>query len=403
MEGITGLLLIMNHGCIIPLDVFSAIMARSSAFTISSLMKTCHALYDEGPRHLLRVRDGFRLIHEKQMDSIVSFMFAGNGTRFASLKKLMVLGHYCALNHLNTTWKHDFIRLLSSPALNLDVLDFYGFLPFSRVDDGVCVALSKLAPVRHLHLRTMNIACTTAILRCIPPGLISLAVVPRGNDGNTPRFLQTIAKHSQTLEELRWNLIGVAQYPVLPEAFDPPSNSPLPQFPRVRKFVAVCNESQPDALNTAALTEAFPNLSILDLAPAPEFSNDFYAFTDFIEPNSEEVRERNQLEQLGSVSAKWGSLTECSGELVHLYSLGLLCHVEQLKVWSTISCDEDMSMLRQVCDDTHPKHLFIRCVGPLRLLQALYAAISDGVACGTLDTLVVGFDGGEDGLSSVRP
>ena len=225
------------------------------------------------------------------------------------------------------------------------------------------------------------------------PPLVSITITVRyGFEDDGPHFHENIAKHSQTLEGLRWNLCGAAQLPVLPEAFDPPSNTPLPHSPRVREFMAVCNKSQPDALKTAALTAAFPNLTTLHLVPSRVFFNHNCLSSRLRDSQPEEARERNQRAQLEIDSRRWTSLTECSGELVHLFSLGLLCHVERLTVWTTISRDEDISMLRQVCRDTRPKYLYLWIHSGVRHLKALHSVVEDEMVCGTLHMLAIGFD-----------
>ena len=386
----------MNVGCIAPLEILFAIMAQSSVPTISSLMKTCHALYEEGPRHILR--DGCRLNWSHIVDSFVSFMFARDTTRFVYLTKLIVDVTLCTPGAPQKP-KGNIIRLLSSPTLNLDTLELYNTDIFSRLDNRVHAAFSQLTTIKHLHLRTMGIESITTMLQSIPSALVSLTVTAQ-NGSWGPHLLQDIAKHSQTLKELRWNLRGVSDVPVLPEAFSLPPHSPLPQFPRVRKFVAVCNESQPDALKTAALTEAFPNLAILHLVRPTTFIDTYSGLYSQNTAVPQAIRERNQREQLERDSRRWASLTECSGELVNLYSLGLLCHVERLTVWTTMSCDEDISMLRQVCQDVYPKYLYVRSCA--RNLKALHSTVEDQTACGTLRTLVVGFDNSEFGRTSLR-
>ena len=74
--------------CAVPFDLMAEIMARSPSNTVASFMETCRALYEEGPRHLLR--NGVVLNRPASVSGFTAFMFAPGANRFIFLRELTI-------------------------------------------------------------------------------------------------------------------------------------------------------------------------------------------------------------------------------------------------------------------------------------------------------------------------
>ena len=98
--------------------MLSGIMAISRRSTISALMKTCHVLYTEGPKHLLC--DGVQLNGSVDVAEFTKFMLTEDPLRFAHLRKLVLKFRFFVI--YSSEVQARFIDLLSHPYLSLETL-----------------------------------------------------------------------------------------------------------------------------------------------------------------------------------------------------------------------------------------------------------------------------------------
>ena len=308
-------------------------------------MKTCHTLYSEGPRHVLR--DGARLTYGFQALKFMKFIFAQDDSRLRHLHKLDL-----AMMHMSdATVARLIARILASPLLALDTLIIrYAEDLFS----GGCAsilrsAIGTLTILKHVaFLRAGHVAA--AVLKSIPSKLETVYLgIKAGRDCNV---LSTVEPFSRTLETLVFKTGSL-----------PPSHVLLPtltqrqHFRHLRTLGIVLYDSVMDILGNPSFAEAFPNLTHLQLIPGPdelEYDDLWQGSLSYITAQREQVHAQRSARR--SDVPLWPSLVECSGELSGIFALGLDRTLSKLSVWSPIA-ESALPVLSIVVQDTRPRHL----------------------------------------------
>ena len=138
----------------VPFDVLAEVMARADPRVIAAMMETCHALYSQGPRHILR--HGVVLRDARDLTSFTSFMLSRADTsRFAHFRKLdLATGHladpYCKWARCAAI--DEFLQILQTPALCLETLILQMVDELQDYNSALFAVLASLTTVKHLVL-----------------------------------------------------------------------------------------------------------------------------------------------------------------------------------------------------------------------------------------------------------
>ncbi len=332
----------------LPFDVICGIMAVSQRRTISTLMKTCHTLYTEGPRHILR--DGVQLTSTYQITKFATFMLAEDPSRFAYLRQLVL--H--PLSIIYTDAEVDLARFLSHPSLALETLELrcaetylgYGSQAMIRK------AIGGLMTTKHLVvLGVSQYSISSFIIKLLPWNLESISIGVK--HGSVQQVLPTIAPFSHTLLTV---VIASEHYgPALFLDTDPESC----HFPGVRTFGVVYHDSILDVLRSSAFAQAFPAITHLQLIPTehPVTCRRTGLPTDRDPRVSRSTGFREargpRLERPDGTPLSLSSLAECSGDLRSVYALHFDCTLSTLRLWQHVGAD-DLHLLQAVLEDTRP-------------------------------------------------
>ncbi|PIL32895.1 hypothetical protein GSI_05013 [Ganoderma sinense ZZ0214-1] len=316
----------------LPFDVVSVIMATPEPPLISALMKTCHTLYMEGPKHLLR--DGVQLDSANRIILFARFMLtAKDPSRFSHFRKL----------DLRPRFPLDFpyaqkllIDLLSHPSLALDTMILDNMT--GRLDrglDSVCGMLGTIQTLRHLVVLRVG-EVSASLIQSLPSKLESLIMGVDANAGSRLDVMSVLRPFSDTLQTL---LIKCT--PSLPPTFSLTGTSSY--FPFVRTFGIVVYDPVLELLANPAFARAFPSVTHLQLIPADPPT------VPYRSPPLPQSRNTGTLPTPSS-------LMECSGALHHVYASALDCSLSTLRLWQHVLV-RDLDLLRTVLGDTRPQHL----------------------------------------------
>ncbi|PIL32924.1 hypothetical protein GSI_05042 [Ganoderma sinense ZZ0214-1] len=347
----------------LPFDVVSSIMAVSSPPTVSALMRSCYILYEEGPRHLLC--DGV-VLHSEDVVRFTNFMLTKDPSRLSLLRKLELAFSFMDLIlSLNRGIRQHLGRLLSQPALGLETLVVRGASSVLSDDssppgsDALCSAFGKLDTLKHLVLLGVT-GDNALIIRTLPSKLesVSISLDHRHLFGGlrSARFdvLPTLQPFSGTLHTIHFRL-----EPSSP-ALSLLANAGSHAFPHVRTFGIVPNDSVTTLFASPAFAQAFPALRHLQLIP-PTDERYCFQWNRRLE-TARRLRASNQAwrsERHGrSAFPALQSLVECSGRLFEIYALALDHPLATLRLWQRVD-PEDIPILREVLEDTHPAQLCI--------------------------------------------
>ncbi|PIL32892.1 hypothetical protein GSI_05010 [Ganoderma sinense ZZ0214-1] len=346
-------------GSVLPFDVLSDIMAVSPPSTISALMKTCHALYTEGPKHLLC--DGVQLDRSRDIASFANFMLTedSDSSRFAHLRKLVV----ALANPGPFEYQRRLAELLVHHSLALETLVLHhadSFLEQSRCR--LREAFCGLKTIKRLVVFGV-LEYGAAIIQNIPSPVESMSISV-ANFFRPPDIAPMLRPFSNTLHTL---LINSKNSPVYSLFKDLRPRD----FPRVRTFGVVWDGSVPELLTTPAFALAFPAIKHLQLIPtahpyasrASTLMSSFTPMSTFEELARNRARAGNHSQtprgpppgRLVSESSP-PAVEECSGEVLSVYKLGLNCPLTTLRLWPPIRA-EDLATLRVVLEETRPRHL----------------------------------------------
>ncbi|KAI1786636.1 hypothetical protein LXA43DRAFT_50530 [Ganoderma leucocontextum] len=331
----------------LPFDVIFIIMAASRPSTISALMKTCRALYTEGPKHLLC--NGVQLDRTVEITRFANFMLTGNPSRFAHLRKL-VLGIQLLPGSAVEAHLAD---LLAHPSLALDtlVLRHSETLLGHGTDPVLRAAFGRLKTVKHLVVLGVQDDSATNI-NSLPYKLESISI---GVQAGIVNILPMLKPFSHTLRTLL-----VKSQPFVTTLFLVADSGSF-HFPHVQTFGIVYHESVPDLLAGLAFAQAFPAITHLKLIPTdlPTTRRRTGLPTGWALDGFTRSRERSQAQRLQHPDGRLpslSSLVECSGGLLSVYALSLDCTLSTLRLWQDVRVDE-LPVLRTVLEDTRPRRL----------------------------------------------
>ena len=341
----------------VPFDVIAQIMASSPPSTISSLMATCRVYYEEGPKHLLR--DGVVLSDDRDMRRFAAFIFASDSSRFKFFKKLdLTLSRWFAPT--DPVVAH-IVELLASPSLCLETLILRRAESMLSSCPGVRDAIVGLTSIKHLVVREGWCVAHSVVMDIRSPlSSITFSSTPPGLSGlptsstSAPSVQGWLDCHSSTLESILTDLVVRTGEATL--LLYPPSNSiqylDRPHA-RIRKLGILCDPDMPD-LDILLICDAFPNLSCLELVPnhRPSLSS----FKRYRHHSSTEILDLHSKNKETQLRSGWPRLEQCSGELEVLYAQGLVCEVDDLRVWRYLDI-EALPLLCEVLKDTRPTKL----------------------------------------------
>ncbi|RPD58110.1 hypothetical protein L226DRAFT_614935 [Lentinus tigrinus ALCF2SS1-7] len=351
------------------------IMARSTPSTISALMKTCHLYYHEGPRHLLR--DGVNLRSPMQVERFLPFISAEGGARFVHFRELdIAVDMYRVPRVVVERCMEQLAQLLSSTEARLESLtlrEAEWLLQYG------CVASAlRTSKIQRLIIGGSGPRACSA-LKFLSYSLVSLTVSFKSSaiwshveglqtmDGWS-YLLDSLSPHVQTLEIFRCDSLPPAT----------PSHQPNPSsssrqitrhnlcFSTVRTLGLFCSLLPRGQIDVASLFPTFPNVTRLEIMSMP-LQNPAESLQSLRESNTAIFKR----------GGCWAALENCSGELASLYTLGLVCHVVDLCIWSQVEDDDDLSMLAAVVSATRPKVLRLSVDGPFTLLTEVTKALRD--------------------------
>ncbi|PIL32894.1 hypothetical protein GSI_05012 [Ganoderma sinense ZZ0214-1] len=339
-------------------DAVSSVMAASPPPTISALMQSCHALYAEGPRHLLR--DGVGLHSEIQVIQFTNFMLTRDPSRLALLRKLELAFSFPFPLLFSDGTRQRLGQLLLHPALALETFILRGaalVLSRSSLSDTIlCSAFGRLNTLKHLVLHGVG-AESGPVIQALPSKLESAAISvdrPLIEGPMWARFdmLSALRPFAGTLRTMLVKL-----QPSSP-ALSLLTNGGSYSFPHVQTFGIVYDHSTLALLESPAFAQTFPALTHLQLIPPT--------------PDRHARRRRNRLETAsrlregsqgwraqnarGSAFPALASLAECSGRLFDVYSLALDEPLATLRLWQHV-VPGDLPVLRAVLKETRPGRL----------------------------------------------
>ena len=334
-------------------------MAASPPSTISALMKSCHALYAEGPKHILRDGVELDLDRRNRIVPFANFMLAEGPSRFAHFRKLdLSIGRFYVRSSPTTVLR--LVDLLAHPSLALETLilrDTEVFLGRSTLAP-LYKAISRLSTIKHLVLPGMGIRSTN-ILQTLQSKLESLSISVAVDDSlvpAAPNIGQTSRSFSTSLQSLFIRL--------------PSSNSALSyltketgsiSFPRVKTFGIVYNPSVPDLITDPTFAQTFPAITNLKIIPS-ECPTTLHTascptsrrFQRACTAKRNEILQRRAGIPPGSLLR---SLLECSGGLLSaIYPLAFDHRLLTLRLWQPVTADA-LLILYTVLEDTCPQHL----------------------------------------------
>ncbi|RPD58106.1 hypothetical protein L226DRAFT_561911 [Lentinus tigrinus ALCF2SS1-7] len=361
----------------LPFDVMAQIMARSTPSIISALMKTCHLYYREGPRHLLR--DGVILRSPTQVERFLPFVYADGGVRFVHFRELDI-----AVSEYGGYPSVDVERCMAQLAQLLDFPETYlesltlrdaewllqhgclaSTLPRTNIER---LTMRDSGPRACSALKSLNCSLTSLTISCKGYAVWEDAEELQTMDGWS-YLLSPLSPHAQTLETFRCDSLPP---PAPSRSFQLVvfSSSPRPMirptvcFSAVRNLCLSIRLVHPEFhghIEVASLLPTFPNVTHLEIV-----SRIFQRPAHSLSGLGQSLLERNKetFKQYGC----WATLKKCSGELASLYTLGLVCHVVDLCIWSQVEDDDDLSMLAAVVSATRPKVLRLSVDGPFTLI-----------------------------------
>ena len=313
-------------------------MAVSQRSTISAFMKTCRALYTEGLKHLLL--DGVQLPSTCQITKFATFMLTKDPSRFAYLRKLVLLVEFLAY----TDAEVHLVQLLSHPSLALETLVLHPAetLVGCLTDPAIRAAIGQLTTVKRLVAVGVDSYFAPLINR-LPCHLESISISLKYS---VREVLPTVAPFSDTLRTLL-----VDSEPCVLGGFfgaDPRSC----RFPRVQTFGIVYHKYIPDLLASSAFIETLPAITHLQLIPSDPPTTRRLVRVLGPSLESSQLPDGRRPESAPS----FPSLTECSGGLRSVYALHLDCTLSTLRLWQSVAADE-LHILRAVLEDTRPSRL----------------------------------------------
>ncbi len=332
----------------------SGIMTISQRSTISALMKTCHTLYTEGPKHILR--DGVDLTSKDQITRFTTFMLTKDPSRFAYMRKLVI---YTTCD----TALEDLTRLLAHPAIVLDTLELRSTsnVLVGATTDAMRDAIRRLTTIKHLVVFGIH-EYSGFPIKSLPYQLESISI---GMKSSLRDALSTLTPFSHTLRTL---IISSEQYVAGLGSF---------HFPHVHTFGILYSKYILDDLTSPTFAQTFPGITHLQLIPADpqktrrqtsprtNFSWQF-GFSGSLQ--------RSQGRRSDGTAPSLSSLVECSGGLLSVYALHLDCTLSTLRLWQDVQAGE-LGTLRTVLRDTRPARLCLSV--ELADAEALFAALRD--------------------------
>ncbi|RDX43717.1 hypothetical protein OH76DRAFT_1560147 [Lentinus brumalis] len=365
---------------LLPFDVISHIMSHSTPSTISALMKTCHAYYREGPKHLLR--DGDVLIYASTVARFMQFILAQDGARFAYFRRLEI-----TFGQGKSSVIEQSAELLANPQLSLETLvlcEAERLLKFDRFAS----SFRTTNPVKTLILQDSG-PQTCSALQTLGFCLVDLTVSfgryvswPKSENGlggdGWSHLIDSLSSHSHTLEVLRCDSgpSGVSLPRHSLPSTSTPSRAPRARFGAVRTLGLVCTPSSSRSktpFDLASLVHMFPNVNSLELIPNSYRGSIASRIASSESPGATD--KAANLEHGGC----WAVLTKCSGELASLCSIGLVCHVVDLYIWDEIDSDEQLAMLVPIVLSVRPKCLRLAVEGVETLGGVISALRNPGV------------------------
>ena len=349
----------------LPFEILLLVMEASTQRTISKMMRTCQALYEDGARILLS--GGVSLRTENSILSFIQFLCVDPASRIPHLRFLDI-----ASGQLHMSAADELLWLITHPALALDSLTLReaGSLlkshlsPSELITDGdphdtLVTAFAQLRTLRHLTVGQCDALASTLIRTiCSPLKTISIDFPSDGlrnqDEAESRNPIILLAKHSLTLEEISGSNFAIRPPEVLYDAV----------FPSVRKLSATYDPVWTSS--TLVYVSAFPNLTHLSLTFAVPDSA-VRAFDDVFFPLTRVLRRRAEnklnLESNAHMSA-WKKLEELEGTVTDVLALGLTCHVPMLRLAGTMLPKSlEFQHVGVVLEDTRPTALAITIAG----------------------------------------
>ena len=323
-------------------------MAVSQRSTISALMKTCHTLYTEGPKHMLR--DGVLLASTDKTIKFMRFMLAEDPSRLKYLRRLIL-----CIQHLAYSEAEDhLVQFLFHPSLKLEDLVLYPARLFlgRYTEPTLRMAIGGLMTVKHLVVVGVD-PYVASLVTGLPWYLESLSISVKHD---VQEILPMFAPFSNTLRTL---LIDAEL--CTPNRFfgSKPGSC---RFPHVQTFGIVDHEFVPGLLSISAFAEAFPAITYLQLIPLDlpitHRREDHPPGWELIHTTGSRAHTYGQILESDYTPPALSipSLVECWGSLHSVQALHLRGTLSTLRLWQHVRVD-DLPTLRTVLEDTCPRRL----------------------------------------------
>ncbi|KAI8978177.1 hypothetical protein BD414DRAFT_421903 [Trametes punicea] len=346
-------------------------MTRLPPRTILALMQTCRTLYSASDGPGLLLRDGVSLCSDTQVVSFSHFMLADPPVRLHHLRSLTISrGDFSreAVVALSDLLTHPSLRIESLVLHDSEVVLSSGdwvedWRCASYVDTPLLRALAGVTTLKHLTLDelherayhlldTLSSSLTSATLVLDSPRLPWSAL----GDADLSNPLVRLAHSADTLEVLEGSGFDMHPDIVLYDVV----------YPRMRRLRA--SHASRGLPGTVAYAHAFPNLEHLALTCARyglgELGGFGFASASAVDPFvAQELgarRAENKDDQLEYGS--WQRLRVVEGSVADVYTLGLVCHVPELRLQGDVTRHMG-HMLEDVLDDVRPEALSLTVVG----------------------------------------
>ncbi|KAM5534489.1 hypothetical protein V8D89_011821 [Ganoderma adspersum] len=331
-------------------DVLLAILSHSSLKTVTLMMATCHLLYHEGAKAILRNWPvAFDSIgSELKARSLLCFLQAEQLSRCSHVRRL-----YISMQTMPSAFARSLAGLLpfmtSLKSLLLDIEHPLRYHP------SLFSAFVALRSIEDLVVKGAERSCE--LIQSLPSSLVSaqLFFTPQNEEARQPLYstaefhpLAILQRSALTLKTLTCGF----WWDIDPRAF---ISLPKVSYPNMHTFVFY--ESRSPTL--APYVKSFPNLAHLAIADSsltPRWHSD-HAQLAVIQ------RKMNLAQCSAPESPSWKQLCDYDGRLVDLWFLGLSCPIPRLILDDTPT-ERPPLALTDVLAYAHPTELtiaFSRC------------------------------------------
>lgn len=317
-------------------DVLLHVISLADIATQSRVMKTCKSLYRYGARELLRSIE-VHIPTEAKLHSFLLFMHADPSVRIPCLRGLSIYREIRISSQTRTLLTDLILRLAESERSVFWYLSLDYAKDLFLADNLLARAVGQLHSLTSVHMYSAGIQAA-AVLQLLGKNSHLIDVSIGFQDKLLASSYYTAAQvdpvHLLRFSKDTLKSLTVKNWFLMTRTFT--------VYPRLRNLT-IMGEWVPA---TPKLRRAFPNLSRLYVYGDPTVSPRHYASR----------RERNRNDQLvhGSWSTPWNCFL---GELVHLYVLAPICHIQHILLEVEDWQSTDAGQLREVMADVRPEHL----------------------------------------------